>query len=397
MLGKPLAEQGTLVPKAFLELLDSQEEFPLTIDGGKGLPHDATVLSVDSGAMRVVLKTFRPMPPKLASGASCHVSVTAFEEHWKAKLAFIEREAYLQYSFELPKSMEKSGRREHKRYQFRPRENVLVQVQDSSLPGMAFSGTLFDLSEGGMVFRPDRAYRIGDKVVLKLDTAMFHRGKSFPLIRIRGLPGMKEALVVRGDVAHSSKRGNDIFVAFAFGALAPDMAKALASTLRGRNYQSDTASQSAPQPKQAMARRRHTRFTYRPRESAQVRVQNDGLPGVGAEGPLTDLSSGGMVFRADRAFRIGDGAPILLDANLFEKGATFPVIRIDRLKGYKGQMRLRGDVAHVTRRGDDVFVAIAFGALEPMMADALQKTLGARQKSRLRFTYLRYLTRPFSE
>ena len=212
-------EQDSRVLQAFSELMNSQEEFPLNVEGAKTMPYSSSVANIDHGANQILLRMIRPMPAQLPLETPCKVSIGAMGEHWKALLAFQGRLGHLQYLFDLPKTLEKAGRREHKRYTFRPRENVYVYVQNSGLPGLSASGQLFDLSTGGLSFRPDRAFRVEDGARLKLDTAMFERGKSFPIIRIDGLPKLKEPLRLRGTVAHVSEKKSIIFVAFVFGLL----------------------------------------------------------------------------------------------------------------------------------------------------------------------------------
>ncbi|MDR1842013.1 MAG: PilZ domain-containing protein [Holophagales bacterium] len=410
-MNQPSAKPEEQVPKAFLELRDSQREFSLAVEGARNLPHLVSVINIDEDAMQVVLKTFRPMPPNLAPGAPLIASVAALKDYWKARLIFQGRTGYLQYLFKLPKTMKKTGRREHTRYQFRPRENVNVYAQDAALPGMRAVGTLFDLSAGGLIFRPERAYNIEDKSNLVLNTAMFAKGTNFPLIRIEHLPGIKGPLTLRGEVAHVSEKDGRIFVAFAFGLLEPSADEALFSFLEIRKAKTSLNhydESSAPQDgagqtgnsgvsraSENSTRRRYKRFPFRPRESAYVHVQNASLPGIGAAGPLFDLSAGGMVFRPDNIFSIGDGARLALNASVFNKGASFPVITVEGLEGLHGALKLRGEVAHVIQKDGDIFVAFVFGALEPWMAKSLSQFLEARKKRRRRFSFQRYLDRPY--
>ncbi|MCL1894017.1 MAG: PilZ domain-containing protein [Holophagaceae bacterium] len=213
------SEPDDNVVKAFTELLKNGDEFALDIEGSKGLPHSPYILSLDADAMQVVLRLHRPMPVQLREGTVCKVSIGALGKFWKARLLYRGRVDYLQYLFDLPKSLEKAGRREYRRYPFRPRENITVFVQDAGLNCFGADGPLVDLSAGGMVFRPDRAFRMEDKARLALDTSLFYKGKSFPLIRISGLHGVTGPIKLRGEVAHVTERGEAIFVAFAFGTM----------------------------------------------------------------------------------------------------------------------------------------------------------------------------------
>ena len=232
--------QDDQVSKAFLELMQTKKIFPLVVEGKNVLPHESTVINVDAKTNRAVLKTFRPMPAQLPPGTPSVVSIAVFGEHWKARLIFRGRVGYLQYLFDLPEILEKTVRREHKRYPFRPRENVSVYVQDATLPGLAATGTLLDLSVGGMVFRPERAFKVENRIALRLDLAMFHKGKSFPLIRIDGLPGLDGALKLRGKVAHAQERGRELHIAFAFGLLDDSTTKTISRILMARSSNDST-------------------------------------------------------------------------------------------------------------------------------------------------------------
>jgi len=228
------AAQSDQVPIAFLDLMNTKKIFPLVVEGKNVLPHESTVVSIDINAKRAVLKTFRPMPTQLSPGTPSIVSIAAFGEHWKARLIFQGRVGYLQYLFDLPETMQRTARRRHKRYPFRPKEKISVYAQDATLPSVAAVGVLLDLSVGGMLFRPERVFRVEDSVALKFDSAMFYRGKSFPLIRIDGLPGLETPLQLHGEVAHALKRGKDINVAFAFGVLDNSTTETISRILTAR-------------------------------------------------------------------------------------------------------------------------------------------------------------------
>jgi len=234
-LNQSPATQKDQIPKAFAELMDDKTVFPMVLEG-KNLPlHESTVVSIDTKKMQTVIKTLRPLPVQLPSGTLSLVSISALGEHWKVRLVYKGRAGYLQYLFDLPSTMEQVGRREYKRYPFRPRENVSVYVQDSTLPGIASMGLLLDLSIGGMVFRPERAFIAENKIAIKLDKALFNKGKRFPLIRISGLPGLKEPIQLRGEVVHAFDRGRDFFVAFAFGLVESSTIETLSEILSARD------------------------------------------------------------------------------------------------------------------------------------------------------------------
>ncbi|MDR2560816.1 MAG: PilZ domain-containing protein [Holophagales bacterium] len=214
--------------------MNRQDEFPLNVEAAKTAPYASTVVSVDQANGQVLLRMIRPMPAQLPPETPCKAAISALGEHWKATLLFQGRVGHLQYLFDLPKFLEKAARREHKRYRFRPRENVSVYVQDSSFPGIAAVGQLVDLSQGGLAFRPERAFRVEDKVRLALSTALFEKGKSFPIIRVDGLREISGPLKLRGIAAYVGEQGSIITAAFVFGLLDPEAEQALGKVLEMR-------------------------------------------------------------------------------------------------------------------------------------------------------------------
>jgi len=227
-------EHDGRVSQAFLELMNRQDEFPLNVEAAKTAPYTSMVVSVDHANGQVLLRLIRPMPAQLPPETPCKAAISALGEHWKAILLFQGRVGHLQYLFDLPKFLEKAARREHKRYRFRPRENVSVYVQDSGLPGIAAVGQLVDLSQGGLAFRPDRAFRVEDKARLALSTALFEKGKSFPIIRVDGLREISGPLRLRGIAAYVGEQGSIITAAFVFGLLDPEAEQALGKVLEMR-------------------------------------------------------------------------------------------------------------------------------------------------------------------
>jgi len=229
--------------------MNRQEEFPLNVEGGKTAPYASTVASVDQEAGQVLLKLIRPLPAQLPMKTPCKVAITAFGEHWRAILVFQGRRGHLQYLFDLPSFLEKAGRREHKRYRFRPREDISVYVQDSSLPGICAIGKLLDISMGGLSFKPERAYRVEDKGRVALGTALFERGKSFPIIRVDGLREIGGPLRLRGTSAYVGEKKSALTAAFVFGLLDPETEHTLETVLESREKMAAQGSAAAPLPK----------------------------------------------------------------------------------------------------------------------------------------------------
>lgn len=125
-------------------------------------------------------------------------------------------------------------------------------------------------------------------------------------------------------------------------------------------------------------RRRHPRFPFRPREAPYVLAQDSGVPGRVIGGPLLNLSQGGALVRVDRALTLDTGLRIPVRTALFDRGLGFSRIRLQDLPRLP-LLEVRGSVAHVYERGDEVLVGIAFGELGEEEARALRDSLAFRQ------------------
>lgn len=135
----------------------------------------------------------------------------------------------------------------------------------------------------------------------------------------------------------------------------------------------------APQAIQYSDRRRHRRHPFRPREKAYVTGQDGGVPGIGIAGPLANIGLGGCAIRLDRVLRMSDGLRIPVNTGLFDRGKLFAKLRIqDLLK--VAALDLRGQVAHLTDRGDGILLGLAFGELDASELQLLGDTLTLREK-----------------
>ncbi len=97
-------------------------------------------------------------------------------------------------------------------------------------------------------------------------------------------------------------------------------------------------------------RRKYKRYTFRPRENVDVLAQDGGVPGHGIIGSLVNLSEGGLLLRVDRILNLGDGMRVPPGSAFFERGKSFPLIRIRDLPRVP-VLTGRGTVAHTEDRG----------------------------------------------
>lgn len=193
----------SFIAEALRELLANQEEFPIKVEGTKTLPYTASMLKVAGGG--IILKLLRPLPPAMAEGALFEMVFASQNKRYEGRIRFLGREGYLQYRFEAPDFLTVSDRRTCKRYPLRPRENFYVAAQDSQVPGHGLSGTLLNLSMGGLAFRVDRMIRLDDGMPLPPHAGLFERGMALSLLRVRGFP-KGEVLETRGQVARAEDR-----------------------------------------------------------------------------------------------------------------------------------------------------------------------------------------------
>ncbi|HJV89562.1 MAG TPA: PilZ domain-containing protein [Holophagaceae bacterium] len=169
-------EAPAFITEVMQGLQERGEEFPIKVEGAATLPYTSTIQGLHRD--HLVLKLQRALPPELLKGALFHLVVTHGEQRFEGLIPFQGREAYLQYRFGHPKQIFLADRRRHKRFPFRPRENVFVTITDGH---MAASGPLASLSIGGLGFRVDRIVELETHARLKVDTALFERGRAFDI------------------------------------------------------------------------------------------------------------------------------------------------------------------------------------------------------------------------
>ncbi len=217
--GRGAAEEDPAeIRRALLDLLKSEAEFPIRVEGAHTLPYSARVshLDVDQGLLHI--KLIRPLPHELAPGAAFGMLFSLEEQRFEAQTVFHGREDYLLYRFTFPTRLVTSDRRRHKRYPFRPREKAYVVAQDGGVPGHGLSGPLVNLSLGGLAFRVDRVLRLDDHLRVTPGLGFFERGKPLPMIKVRDLPNLP-VLDVRGTLANAYERGGEIIACIQFGEL----------------------------------------------------------------------------------------------------------------------------------------------------------------------------------
>ena len=173
--------------QAFQDLVESQEEFSIKVEGAKTLPYTAVLVASAPGTRTLLVKVFRPFPPALAAGAWFDLVFSARGKRYEGRIALVGREGYLQYGFEWPASLLSSDRRVWKRYPFRPRENVFVTAQDNEVPCHGLTGALTNLSLGGFLFRVDRMVRLDDGLPVRPWGNAFAQGKVLSMVKIHGL------------------------------------------------------------------------------------------------------------------------------------------------------------------------------------------------------------------
>lgn len=126
-------------------------------------------------------------------------------------------------------------------------------------------------------------------------------------------------------------------------------------------------------------RRSQVRHPFRPRESAYVIAADGRFPSVGVAGPLVNIGLGGLAMRVDRVLQLDTGLRIPPNTALFERGLSFPRIRIQDLPRLPF-LELHGRVAHATERGSEVLLGFAFGDLSEDLLVQLSDSLTYRER-----------------
>jgi hypothetical protein len=274
-------------PEAIREVLESlaetEAEFNIKVEGTATLPYAAWVQALHLDEGRVVLRLVRPLPHEMPTGALFRMTFSAGEQRFEGVLALACREAYLQYAFQCPARLFLADRRRHKRYPFRPRENVYAILQDAGIPGLGVAGPLVNISMGGMALRVDRVLHLDDGMRVPVSSALFERGKGFPRFRLQDLPRLP-LLEGRAVCAHATEHGSELVLGVRFPDLDPALEAELAQSLalRERMGRGGTAPRSDGDP--AAAR------TGRGPEPVEAAGQPDGEPAaaVAAGVPVLD-------------------------------------------------------------------------------------------------------------
>lgn len=129
-----------------------------------------------------------------------------------------------------------------------------------------------------------------------------------------------------------------------------------------------------------MDRRRPNRMPFRPREAAYVVAHSSSLTGVGVAGPLLNISMGGLAMRLDRLLRLEDRMLLPIHAGSLDIGLVFERLRLQDLPRLPF-LEVRGRVAHLTPRGEELTLGIEFGDLTEEEALGLQTCLSFREKA----------------
>ncbi|MBK7294899.1 MAG: PilZ domain-containing protein, partial [Holophagaceae bacterium] len=67
-------------------------------------------------------------------------------------------------------------------------------------------------------------------------------------------------------------------------------------------------------------------------------AQDGVIPGHGISGPLVNLSEGGLAFRVDRVMRLDDHLRITPGLGFFERGKSFPLVKVRDLPDLRSSM-----------------------------------------------------------
>lgn len=243
-------EAPTFIQEVLQGLRERGDEFPIKVEGATTLPYTSIGHALHKDHW--ILKLQRALPPELLKGALFHFVITHGEQRFEGLIPFQGREGYLQYRFGLPKQMFLADRRRQKRYSFRPRENVFVTITDGY---MAASGPMASLSIGGLGFRVDRIVELETHARLKVDTALFERGRAFDM-KVQDLQ-KAPYLELRGRIAGAYDLNGVVHLGCEFTGLTEAAQSSLEAALRFREIVSKGAQSVLPEkePQKATVRK----------------------------------------------------------------------------------------------------------------------------------------------
>ncbi|HJV23562.1 MAG TPA: PilZ domain-containing protein [Holophagaceae bacterium] len=233
-------ENSEFIAEVMQGLRERAEEFPIKVEGATTLPYTSHVQALQKDHW--VLKLQRALPPELLKGALFHFVITHGEQRFEGLIPYQGREGYLQYRFGLPKQLFLADRRRHKRYPFRPRENVFITITDGQL---AASGPMASLSIGGLGFRVDRIVELETHARLKVDTALFERGRAFD-VKVQELV-KAPYLELRGRIAGAYDLNGVVHLGCEFTGLSEAAQASLEAALRFREIVSKGAQSVLPE------------------------------------------------------------------------------------------------------------------------------------------------------
>lgn len=232
---RPLHDPA-LVRRILETLVRTEAEFPLLPEGHQSLPFTARLQALGEGEAPCLIRLQRALPPNLASGSPFKLTFATEDQRYEGVARYLGREDYLLYRFEAPRTLRLSGRRGARRVPFRPREGATVTLWDGE---KALSGSLLNLSAGGLGFRIERAFRQDTSARLIPDTSLCQRGEPFlgRLEQVMRIPFLE----FRAQVAHVREEGREIRVGLELLSPSPELVAALEGIVAQREQTSGSS------------------------------------------------------------------------------------------------------------------------------------------------------------
>ncbi len=227
-------EDPAAIREALAALMESAIEFPLLNESAQSLPYTARLHAVEPGSGPCLFRLHRSLPPNLPPGSPFRTTFGPKGERSEGILKFIGREDYLLYKFEAPKSLRLTGRA--KRISFRPREGATVTLWDGE---KAISGSLLNLSTGGLGLRVERVFRQDTLARLRPDTSLFSKGQLF-LGRAERIPHCP-SLAFRAQVAHVDATSKEVRLGMEFLGPGPALVAAVEALVLHREQPATAA------------------------------------------------------------------------------------------------------------------------------------------------------------
>lgn len=167
------------------------------------------MVNEEKGSFTISMQNRPPLEP--LPGTPIHFFFTMDGLRFRTQARFLARGGYMQSEFALPEAILHAERRGNVRVRFTPREPAKAVVLEGLFEGLGISGSIVNLSMGGINLRVDRVIDIRKDHRVKACSEVFHSVSKLALIRLQDLPQTPN-LECSGVLRHVSSRSDGFFL-----------------------------------------------------------------------------------------------------------------------------------------------------------------------------------------